>query len=214
MVTGDSMQTISFSCRVGHSTICGIIDSTCDALWNVLSCEYLRRPSTPEEWIKISEGFHQLWNFPHCLGAIDGKHVVMQTPVNSGSNFYNYKGTFSIIYWLFVMLNTASPFLILEILEGKVMEEFWLILPLAVHWRVGLCLYLALSRFLVSHVQYHTILLAFPLKTYMLRPFPGRFLPEDKQIFNYRLSRARRVIENTFGIMATKFKIFGRSIFC
>ena len=68
LVTGDSMQTISFSYRVGHSTICGIIDSTCDALWNVLTCEYLRRPSTPQEWIKISEGFHQLWNFPHCLG--------------------------------------------------------------------------------------------------------------------------------------------------
>ena len=107
------MQTISFSCRVGHSTICGIIDSTCDALWNVLSCEYLRRPSTPEEWIKISEGFHQLWNFPHCLGAIDGKHVVMQTPANSGSNFYNYKGTFSII--LLAVCDAQYCFTLLDI---------------------------------------------------------------------------------------------------
>ena len=45
LVTGDSMQTISFSYRVGHSTVCCIIDSTCDALWNVLSREYLKRPS-------------------------------------------------------------------------------------------------------------------------------------------------------------------------
>ena len=50
LVTGDSMQTISFSYRVGHSTVSGIIDTTCDALWNVLLPEYMQRRSTPAEW--------------------------------------------------------------------------------------------------------------------------------------------------------------------
>jgi len=36
-------------------------------------------------------------NFPHCLGAIDGKHVVLECPANTGSSFFNYKETFSII---------------------------------------------------------------------------------------------------------------------
>ena len=37
--TGDSMQTIAFSYRLGHSTVCSIIKDTCDALWCVLAPE-------------------------------------------------------------------------------------------------------------------------------------------------------------------------------
>ena len=46
---------------------------------------------------------------------------------------------------------------------------------------------------------------AFSLKTWLMKPFAHRNLTREQRVFNYRLSRARRIVENAFGIMANRF---------
>ena len=53
-------------------------------------------PKSPEQWRMISAEFSDLWQFPHPIGAIDGKHIRIKAPRKSGTNYHNYKGYFSL----------------------------------------------------------------------------------------------------------------------
>ena len=91
LVTGDAQVTISASFRMSPTVV------GCEVVWKVLSTKgFIKNPSTELEWKSIAEEFSRFWNFPNCLGALDGRHVIMHSPARSGSSFFKYKKTFSI----------------------------------------------------------------------------------------------------------------------
>ena len=58
---------------------------------------YLQPLQSFNDWRNIARGFKNRWNLPQCVGALVGKHVVMQVPAKSRSLFFNYKKSFSIV---------------------------------------------------------------------------------------------------------------------
>ena len=51
---------------------------------------------------------------------------------------------------------------------------------------------------------------ASPLGKRCLKPYSQSFLTPTKRIFNYRLSRVRRVTENAFGTLTNRFRVLQR----
>lgn len=142
---------------------------------------------------------------------MDGKHVQIQAPISSGSNYFNYKSTFSIV--LFALVDADYNFLYADIgCQGRIsdggvfrnttlfkkLEENSLNLPNPDVLPGG-----------HNRIPYVFVAdEAFPLKDNILKPYPGSHQKgSPKRVFNYRLSRARRIVENVFGILSAVFRV-------
>ena len=80
------------------------MNEVCQAIAKNIGSMYLKFSSTHEEWSNITDQFERCRNFSNCVGAIDGKHIVIQLPANPGSYYYNYKHNNSI-----VLMAVAGP---------------------------------------------------------------------------------------------------------
>ena len=78
-------------------TISIVVRDVCRAIVDEYLDEQMTCPTTEEKWRQIADDWLQRWDFPHTIGAIDGKHMACKGPPNTGSEYFNYKGFFSII---------------------------------------------------------------------------------------------------------------------
>lgn len=91
--TGCLFEDFELSYHRGASTARKIVQETCQLIWNYLKAVCIPEP-TQDMWNGIASGFLQNTNFPNCLGAIDGKHIRIIHPFDTGSLYFNYKNFF------------------------------------------------------------------------------------------------------------------------
>lgn len=136
---------------------------------------------------------------------MDGKHFRIRSPFHSGSEFYNYKGDFSIV--LLALVDYQYCFTYIDVgANGRASDG-------------GIFAKSTLKSAIENNklnLPPNTVFVAddaFPLTEYLLKPFSHHgSLTIKQKIFNYRLSRARRITENAFGVLVSRFRIFEKPI--
>lgn len=219
LASGASFRQLSFDFLIGETTVGKICRDTCQAIVEALAPTYMRKPAAADEWRKVAADFWERWNVPNCLGAIDGKHIRMKAPPNSGSQFHNYKGYFSTV----LMAVADANYRVIYASVGSFGRES----------DGGVFSRCNFGQMVIDADNANPLQLppaeplpgtddpfpyfflgdaAFPLRTNLMKPYPETAMTDAKRVYNYRICRARRLIESTFGLMAQRFRLLLRPI--
>ena len=210
LAAGTKYHEMQYAWRVPHNTISKVVHEVCKAIIVVYHGEQLKPPNA-DDWREITDAWMRDWNFPHVIGAIAGKHIAFRSTANNGSDYCNCKGFYSIV--LLAVVTSDYKFLwvdtngkgsssykhiydnseLKEALEKNDIIGFPQPDPLPGDTQ-------DIPYFLVGDDS-------FSLNKYMMKPYRGRRTTHRQRIFNYRLLRARRVVDNTFGILADRFQV-------
>lgn len=134
---------------------------------------------------------------------------MLQCPQKAGSLYYNYKNFHSVV--LMALVSASYKFLIVDVgAQGKHSDG-----GIFKNSIMGQRFYKNTmdlpdsSAISTRHTVPYVIVAdeAFQLTPFTMQPYPSKNLTKQQKIFNYRLSRARQVVENAFGILASRFTI-------
>ncbi|XP_059147843.1 uncharacterized protein LOC131953030 [Physella acuta] len=208
--TGLAFRSLAFSYRIAHSTIAKIIYETCDAIWNCFTEKHMPVP-TAVMLEQCAKDYEDLWNFPNCVGSIDGKHVRIKCPKLSGSKYFNYKTFHSLI--LQGLVDARYKFLSVDFGAYGRQSDSGVFIESNLYKQIEMGLFpfpqarqLPGTTFNLPYVILGDQ--GYPLKDYLMRPYSSgpATVPHDVEVYNYRHSRARRTVECAFGILVAKWR--------
>ena len=78
-------------------------------------------PRTEEEWKSVTDKTFDFWQFPNTIGTMDGKHISLFHPKGSGSEYYNYKGFFSL--GMLALVDYVYKFMFIDVgCQGRISD--------------------------------------------------------------------------------------------
>lgn len=204
-------RTISHLFGIGRSTACSITNEVCRTLVCHLLKRYIKMP-TGDRLEAVISRFKSRKGFPQVGGAIDGTHIPIKAPVIHPDEYYNRKSFHSVVlqavvdsYLFFTDICVGWP--------GRVHDARVFANSLLFRRAQALGSVFPDGRAEdINGLDVPVILLgdsAYPLLPWLMKPFPNTG-DRDRQMFNYRLSSTRMVVERAFGQLKGRFRILNK----
>ncbi len=209
LATGDSYHSLMYSFRVAHNTISNVVAEVCEAIIAEYAEDVIDTPTEEDKWRNIARQFSAAWQFHHVLGALDGKHIAIKCQPGGGSQYFNYKGFHSIV--LLGLVDADYKFIWVNVgASGACSDaQIWNQSDLRQHMLDGDIHIPPADALLGDDKDIPYFIVgddALALRTWLMKPFSRRNMALEDRVFNYKLSGARRVVENAFGILANRFQ--------
>ena len=212
---GDYYYTIAELVGRGVSTVSSIVEEVSQVLVNHLwnDCVSIHLPHSTEAFKEKILDMEELWQFPCCWAAIDGCHIPIKCPpggLESCKEFHNFKNFYSIV--LMAMVDSKYRFVwgscgFLGNSHDAIIfksTNLWDAL------QNGLLPNIAK---VIGEVSVPPLIVgdsAFPLQSWLMKPYTNATLSPKQRYFNYRLSRARMVTESAYGQLKGRWRVLFR----
>ena len=144
---------------------------------------------------------------------MDRKHIFIKQSRNSGAYFFNYKGSLSIVLLVLVDVLVIYSFIYVDVGGNGTISNSGTFKNSSFARAIGRnMLNVPPDQVIVEVMDPLPYLIVtdddFPLRKDLMKPYPFGNLSHEKKVFIYRHSREKRAMENVFGIMANRFRIF------
>ncbi|XP_036319313.1 putative nuclease HARBI1 [Rhagoletis pomonella] len=206
-------RTVSSLFGVGRSTVGEIVLDFCHSVCDNFADCINTYPPNQQEIKRIVDGFAVL-GFPQCFGAVDGCHIEVQPRKEDAVDYHNYKGWYSVV--LLASCDHRSKFTYINIgSTGRNNDSYIFEKSSLKQFHESADIFVQNSE-LIGGFNIPVLLMgdsAFRLSRHMMKPYPYvANQPAAEKLFNYRLSKCRRVIENAFGQLKARFRKIGRGL--
>ncbi|CAM2110865.1 unnamed protein product [Caretta caretta] len=201
LATPDSYRSVGNQFGVGKSTVGAAVMQVAHAIKDLL----ISRVVTLGNVQVIVDGFAAM-GFPNCGGAIDGTHIPILAPEHQAAEYINRKGDFSIVLQAlvdhkgrFTNINVGWPG---KVHDARIFRNSGLFQKL----QEGTLF--PDQKITVGDVEMPICILgdpAYPLMPWLMKPYTGS-LDSSQELFNYRLSKCRMVVECAFGRLKARWR--------